>query len=116
MLASVIREVIAPVLRECPPECGMASMTDVEVSPDYAYVTISVSALRQPELLLTYLEERRPALQRSIGGHISLRRIPLIRFRLDASVARSDRIDRLLQDEMKKLPQDTSSGAQEEQR
>ena len=96
MLASVIREIIAPVLREAPQECGIATITEVEVSSDYAFVTVTVSALRHPELLLPFLERQCKRLQRDIGRGVSLARVPTLRFRLDERPERGDRIDRLL--------------------
>ena len=48
MLGSVIRELIAPVVRECPPECGIVTITDVQVSKDFQNATVFVSSLREP--------------------------------------------------------------------
>lgn len=95
MLASVVRKLIAPVLRECPPECGVVSITGVEVSDDFSYATVYVSALSEPQRALKFLEARAPHLQRSLSA-LSRRRIPLLRFRCDTSGERGDRLDALL--------------------
>ncbi len=95
MLGSVIREIIAPVLRECPPECGMVAITDVQVSPDCSYATVYVSALRSPDAALAYMESCRKDLQHRMS-ELKRRQIPLLRFRLDRTAERGERIDALL--------------------
>ena len=96
MLASVVREVVAPVLRECPKECKMVSITDVEVSEDFSYATIYISALQQPDLAVTFLEERQPQLMRALS-RLYRKRIPTLRFRRDPRTERGSRIDELLE-------------------
>jgi ribosome-binding factor A len=95
MLGSVIREIIAPVLRECPQECGVVTITNVVVSEDYSYVTVSVSALKAPESALEFLEGKTRELQRGLSV-LDRKRIPHIRFRLDHASEQGNRIDALL--------------------
>ena len=95
MLGSVIREIIAPVLRECPPECGVVTITNVVVSEDYSYVTVSVSALNAPASAVGFLEGQTRKLQRELGV-LERKRIPHIRFRLDHASEHGSRIDALL--------------------
>lgn len=97
MIASVVRETIAPALRDCPPACGVVSITDVEVSSDLSYATVLVSALREPEKALEALEEERPELQRLLGKRLQTHRVPRLRFRIDQTIERAERIDRLLE-------------------
>lgn len=97
MLASVIREIIAPVLRECPPACGIVSITEIEVARGYGHVKVSVSALRELETALAFLESRKKELRGMLASKLSLRSVPTIGFRMDLSGERGDRIDRLLQ-------------------
>ena len=97
MLASVIREVIAPVLRDCPSECGMVSLTEIEVSSDFSHATVYVSALREPDLAISFLKKRLPMLQRSLG-QLYRKRIPALRFRTDPRTEQGSRIDELLQE------------------
>lgn len=95
MLASVIREHIAPVLRTAPPACGIVTITEVEVSPDMMHATVYVSALERVEEALAFLEERRSRLQQSLAGWNAMR-IPRIRFRVDPRTERGRRMDALL--------------------
>lgn len=95
MLASVIREIIAPVLRECPSECGVVSITDVEVSADFAHATVYITALKQPELALTFLDKRRSKLQKQVGA-IPRAKVPKLRFRIDDKTEQANKIEELL--------------------
>ena len=95
MLASVVREVIAPVVRLCPPACKMVSITEVEVSEDFSYATVYISALEEPETALQFLEAKLPELKKQMGT-IYRKRIPELRFRLDQTVDRGGKIDALL--------------------
>ena len=95
MLGSVIRNIIAPVLRECPQVCGVVAITAVDVSRDYTYATVYVSALEHPETALQFLEERHKDLQKSLHV-LSCRRIPRLRFRLDPTSQQGQHIDELL--------------------
>lgn len=111
MLASVIREVIAPVIRDCPPECGIVSITDVTVSPEYSVVTVSISALREPKLALKFLSSRSRELRGLLGG-LRLRKVPELRFTIDRIITQGDRIDELLRMEEQKKSGDTSRDVQ----
>ena len=98
MLASVVREIIAPVLRECPTECGIVSITEVEVSSDFSYATVYISALQEQKSALEFLEKRRNALQRSLSS-MHRAHIPMLRFRIDDRAEKGKRIDELLNNE-----------------
>ena len=95
MLASAIRQLIAPALRACPPACGVVAITDVEVSDDFSYATISISALFKSEEALAHLESRARELQRTMSA-LNRRKIPMLRFRIDPRSERGSRIDELL--------------------
>ncbi len=97
MLASSVREAIAPVLRVCPGECGIVSITEVEVSSEFSYATVHISALKEPVIALRFLEEQVPVLRKTLAS-LGLRRVPELRFRLDTRSERGSRIDRLLDD------------------
>ena len=96
MLASVIREIIAPVVRECPGECGVVSISKVDVSPDFTHATIYVSSLQEQQLAVGFLESKRLDLQRKLGT-LYRKRIPTLRFRLDEATAEGNRLDELLE-------------------
>ncbi len=112
MLATEVRSLIAPILRTCPQECGIVSITRVEISEDNAYATLYISALRESEQALTHLNGQRKDLQRRFAGMPSFK-IPLLRFRIDDTVIRGMRIDQLLQEASKQLPEDSSKSPQE---
>jgi len=112
MLASVIREIIAPVLRECPQECGIVSITRIEVSEDLSYATAYISALHEVNAAIAYLQEHRGELQKKIGKAISVRRVPQLRFRFDEEGARATRLDELLEEVSKQIPEDSSASSQ----
>lgn len=96
MIGSVIREVVAPLLRECPQECGIVSLTEVEVSADLSYATCLVSALMHPDLAVEYLVSRRKNLQTALGRTLQIHRVPILRFRIDPRIEKGARIDELL--------------------
>jgi len=113
MLASSIRELVAPILREAPPECGIVSLIDVQISDDRSWVTGLVSALREPELALEYLKQHTPDMQKRLGA-LGLQRMPRLRFRLDDRLVRGDRIDQLLKQTERTL-HDSSDGTQQKE-
>ncbi|MBI2636206.1 ribosome-binding factor A [Candidatus Peregrinibacteria bacterium] len=94
-LKSSVRRLIAPVLRECPRECGIVSITEIEVSPDLSYATVLVSALHKSGIAMEFLGKRRSALQRRMGK-LQTHKTPLLRFRADLSSEQESRIDELL--------------------
>lgn len=97
MVASVVRSVVAPLLRECPRECGIVSLTDVEVSSDIGYATCYVSALERPQEAVSFLTSRMSVLRKALGAALQMHRAPLLRFRIDPRTERGNRIDRLLE-------------------
>lgn len=95
MLGSVVRQMIAPILRDCPQECGVVAITKVDVSVDSSYATLYVTSLREPKLALQFLQRRLPDLQRSLFK-LPRRKVPKIRFRIDTSEDEANRVDELL--------------------
>ena len=95
MLATEVRSVIAPVLKRCPPKCGMVSITRLEISDDSSYATAYISALLEPKAALDFLNGEMRDLQRLLGK-MPRRNIPRLRFRIDEGTKHSDRIDELL--------------------
>ncbi len=111
MLGSVVREIVAPALKTCPPECGIVTITTVDISSDSSYATVYVTAFKEPEKALEHLQEQRHELQRRMGK-MERARIPLLRFRIDHSADEGNRIDELLGKLSKEKPEDTSDGSQ----
>jgi len=97
MIGSVVREVVAPLLRECPQACGIVSLTEVEVSADLSFATCFISALLHPDQALAYLTSRVRELQTALGRTLQIHRVPKIRFRIDSRMERGARIDQLLE-------------------
>lgn len=98
MLASEVRKLIAPVLRECPPECGVVTITEVDVSPDSSVITVRVSALKQHPMALAFMQERKGALRCALKA-LHMHRIPELRFALDLRSEQGSRIEKILAEE-----------------
>lgn len=96
MIGSVVREVVAPLLRECPPQCGIVSLTEVEVSADLSYATCLISALSENDQALAFLVSRLKELQTALGRTLQIHRVPKIRFRIDTRGQSAERLDALL--------------------
>lgn len=95
MLETSVRKIIAPILRDCPQECGIVTITEVSVSSDLSFATILVSALRKPQAAMAFLESRMKPLQKEMG-RLKTHKTPQLRFRLDQSSEKGSRIDQLL--------------------
>ncbi len=95
MLASEVRKIIAPVLRTCPPECGVVTITDVDVTPDSSLITVSVSALFHNDVALTYMKNQYRDLRHALRA-LQMHRIPELRFRIDPRSERGSRVEKLL--------------------
>lgn len=95
MLSSVVREAIAPLILQCPPEFGILSITDVKTSPDSSHVTLFVSALSDTDAAVKYLRGCMPQLKARLSG-LHMRRLPELRIEPDYRGARGERIERLL--------------------
>jgi ribosome-binding factor A len=95
MLASVVREVVAPFLRMCPPECGIVAIISVRIAPDSGYADIGISALHEPQRAVEFLTSRKQEMQKKLGS-LERRVIPKIRFKVDTSNEKGDRVSDLL--------------------
>lgn len=98
MLASLIRDSIAPFVRECPPACGVVSITEVMVSDDLRIATVFVSALFDTDAAIAFLEEHRGQLHSSLA-RLQRKHIPELRFVADKRGEKGRRIEALLDDE-----------------
>ncbi|TSD00508.1 MAG: hypothetical protein Greene101449_118 [Candidatus Peregrinibacteria bacterium Greene1014_49] len=98
MLASEIRKLIAPVLRECPPECGIVTITEVEVSPDSSIITVRVSALQNSAAALAFIKKRHRELRHALTA-LHLHHLPELRFEIDFRSEQGSRIEKILQAE-----------------
>ena len=83
------------------PGIGFLTITRVKVSPDLQlarvfYTTMGDQAAR--EKTARALDRATPFIRRQIGQRVQLRRVPVIEFRFDESVANQDRVEQILRD------------------
>lgn len=81
------------------PRIGFVSVTDVELSRDLRHAKIFVSIFGDEEEkhnTLTALTRAQGFVRSELGQRIRMRHTPEITFRLDDSIERGDRINRLL--------------------
>ncbi len=89
------------------PRVGFVTVTAVDTSPDLRYAHVYVSVLgddRERDESLAGLESSHGYLQSRVAAELRLKRTPQLDFRYDESVARGERIQRLLQDEPEERP------------
>ena len=77
---------------------GLASITEVEVSPDLHFARVFVSGLKEDETrkLVDELQQRRGRIRSNLGKRIRLRYTPELDFRFDETTMRAGRIEDLL--------------------
>ncbi|BDG02027.1 30S ribosome-binding factor RbfA [Anaeromyxobacter oryzae] len=95
-----LSELLARGLKD-PRITGFITVTGAKMSPDLKEVTVYVSIHGEEKEREQTLEGLRAAatyLQREASRHLKLRHTPHLRFVYDESVARGDRIDRLLRE------------------
>lgn len=99
----MIREEISVLLQRevADPRLDFVTVTDVETSADlhqvHIYVTFLGDAQKQKESL-EVLRRATGFLRRQLGQKVHLRYVPDLTFRLDPSVERGQRIERILQE------------------
>lgn len=97
MLASEIRKLIAPALRDCPKECGIVTITEVDVTSGLDIITIHLSALQNAPAAIKFMEETSPELRHALTV-LHLHRLPELRFMIDGRSEKGSRIEKLLDD------------------
>ena len=103
-LNQVLREEIARLLRhetEDPQLASLISVTEVDVAPDLQRAKVFVSVLaEEPDARETLKRLRHAArfFRRELAERLNLRHTPELDFQLDTSIARGDRVMRLLRD------------------
>jgi ribosome-binding factor A len=100
-VAEQIRRELADIIRLelKDPRVGMITLTDVEVSPDYAHAKVFFTTLAQGDALGGIEAGLRRAagfLRRELGHRIHLHTLPELHFVFDASVERGARLSRLI--------------------
>lgn len=81
------------------PRIGLVTVTGARVSPDLKHATVYVSVhgdAAAEKSTLAGLASARPYLQSQIGRRLGLRFTPELRFEIDASIDRAERLEELL--------------------
>jgi ribosome-binding factor A len=79
-------------------DLGLASIVDVEVSPDLHHARVFMSGLKEDETrnVIERLQERQGRIRSALGKRIRLRYTPELEFRFDDTATRAGRIESLL--------------------
>jgi ribosome-binding factor A len=96
-IREVLGDAIATELKD--PRIGFVTVTEVDTSPDLRAARVYVSVLgseAERERTLAGLGSSHGFLQGKIAAAMRLKRTPTLTFHYDESVARGDRISRLL--------------------
>lgn len=92
-----LAELISLELKD--PRVGLVTLTDVELTPDYAHARIFFTTLADSAALPEIEAGLRRAsgfLRRELGRRIRIHTLPELHFIYDASVERGDRLSRLI--------------------
>ncbi len=83
------------------PGVGFITLTRVKVSPDLQLARVYYTTLGDEQAqreTAKALKRAAPFLRRQLGQRIRLRRVPEVEFFYDESIARGDRIERIIQE------------------
>ena len=96
----VRRELALIIERELKdPRIGMISLTDLEITADYAHAKVFYSSLADAEqlpIIQKTLEQAAGFLRRELGREIRIHTIPQLRFIYDGSLAHGAALTRLI--------------------
>ncbi len=99
-VAEGIRRALAPMISDWTRDnhAGMASITDVDVSPDLksCRVRVSLYGCDDTRDMVAGLNEQAPRFRHALGQELRLRSLPALRFEHDDSIEQGDRITRML--------------------
>lgn len=90
------------------PRVGLVTLTDVEITPDYAHAKVYFSSLKGEagvDEVLSGLGAASGFLRRELGRRVRIHTLPELHFVYDRSVEQGDRLSRLI-DEAVKSDQD----------
>lgn len=97
LLRQEIGKILVEKVRD--PRVGMVTVTAVQTSPDLHHARVYISVLDERKHLDESLEGLKKAsgfIRKTLGGRIRLRYLPELTFCYDQSIARGDRVSRLL--------------------
>ncbi len=100
-VAEQIRRELAELIRleVKDPRVGFITLTDVEISPDYAHAKVFFTSMKGEEGLDEILAGLRRAsgfLRRELGRRVRIHTTPELHFHYDASVERGSRMSKLI--------------------
>src|SRR5436309_119479 len=98
MLRDALVEVLRHDVKDVP--LGLASVNEIEVSPDLHFARVFMSGFNEEETreVVKALQQRAGRIRSLLGKRIRLRYTPELDFRYDETAARAGRIESLLQD------------------
>jgi len=98
----MLRDALVEVLRHDVKDVnlGLASVNDVEISPDLHLARVFMGGFNEEETrnAVRALQQRAPRIRSLLGKRIHLRYTPELDFRYDDTAARAGRIESLLQE------------------
>src|SRR5436853_7374115 len=100
-LRAVLSDAISKDLKD--PRIGFVTVTGVKTSPDLRHARVYVSVLGDEPTRAATLDGLRSAhgfLQGVIASELTLKRTPSLAFEYDDTVARADRISRLIDEQI----------------
>lgn len=108
-VAEQVRREVAELLRTelKDPRVGMVSLTDVELTPDYAHAKLFYTALADADRLTGIqqgLDRAAGFLRRELGKRIHIHTLPQLHFVFDRSVEHGDRMSRLIDQALADIP------------
>ena len=101
----LIKEKIADILlKEIFVEGVLITVQGVDTSKDLKYTKIKVSVMpfNQSERVLDILEKKAPNIQKQLNAIIKIKFVPRIKFEIDITEERADRINKILKKISKK--------------
>jgi len=102
------REIGEAIRREIPiSQAGLVSVNDVEMGGDLKSATVFISILGNPDQQkrgLEMLAENRARIQRLVARSIVLKYTPVLRFAMDDSIVRGNRVMQIIEELEKTNP------------
>ena len=96
------REIGEAIRRDIPvDQAGLVTVNDVEVAGDHKTATVFISILggsEQQKTGLQLLQQARPRIQDHVAQTVVLKFTPKLRFELDDSIERGNRVLRIIED------------------
>ena len=103
-VADQVREELSAMLAKGEvhdPDIGFITLTKVKMTPDLQLARVQYTSLGDAaarKKTAAALGRATPFLRRRIGERLRLRRVPVLEFRFDESIANQDRIEQILRD------------------